>query len=112
MTDTCPRCLATTNPQTPADDAQRYVCRACGHTWTTSRIHHPEAPYATYDDPDAWEADDPPRHPYAPHPDDHSAPPDHDPWGDHQQDLIARILAAEAPTTVTITRADTEDNDR
>ncbi|MEU0343171.1 hypothetical protein ABZ092_30535 [Streptomyces bobili] len=104
MTDNCPRCLTSTDPQAPADDPQRYICRACGHSWTTSRNEAVWAPsaddYATYDDPDAWEADDP-----------HHQDPRWDDWHNQHQDpanfdrdLIARILARENHTTHTVER--------
>ncbi|WP_432104872.1 hypothetical protein [Streptomyces sp. bgisy091] len=103
MTDNCPGCLTSTEPQHPADEPHRYVCGACGHSWTTNRIPQPEAPYAAYDDPDAWEAEEPFGTPTA---DNWLMPPDPDPWGD-QHDQVARILAAEATQThITITRAD------
>lgn len=103
MTDNCPRCLTTTDPQNAADDPTRYVCRACGHTWTTNRNKAVWAPpadaYATYDDPDAWEANDPHPEPWwtDQHQDQHA--PNH-------HDLIAEILAREAHTTWTVERAD------
>ncbi|MFD3503726.1 hypothetical protein [Streptomyces sp. NPDC058678] len=107
--DNCPRCCASTDPQDPADEPQRYICRSCGHYWTTSRNHTVWAPpadaYATYDDPDAWEANDP-YDTYDPHWDD---------WNNQDQapdqpatdnDLIAAILARENHTTYTVERAD------
>lgn len=105
MTDNCPRCLTTTDPQTPADDPQRYVCRACGHSWTTTRHHTAWAPptdaYATYDDPDAWEAEDPTEAWWT---DQHQDQEQQQIPTDH--DLIAAILARENHTTHTIERAD------
>ncbi|MFJ4012231.1 hypothetical protein [Streptomyces sp. NPDC090026] len=111
MTDSCPRCLASTDPQHPADDPTRYVCRACGHTWTTNHLEAAWAPptdtYATHDDPDAWEANDPPTPNHhdprwtAPHTEPHH-PPD-DPWADT---AVARILATEPQHTVTLHRLD------
>ncbi|WP_405677284.1 hypothetical protein OG292_22425 [Streptomyces sp. NBC_01511] len=103
MTDNCPRCLTAATAQGAADGTSAYVCRSCGHTWTTSRTYGPHdvhEPYATYDDPDAWEADNPPT-PYDPRADDH-----HDQADDEQQ-LVARILAAEPHHTVTLHRLDT-----
>jgi hypothetical protein len=108
VTDNCPRCLTSTEPQTPADDPQRYICRACGHTWTTNRLQAVWAPtaddYATYDDPDAWEAEDPQPDPWWTdmHQDQHQAPT--------QRDLIAEILARENHTTYTVERADDPTN--
>lgn len=110
MTDNCPRCCTSTSPQNAADDPPRYVCRACGHTWTTSRNETVWAPpadaYATYDDPDAWEAEDPQPTPEPwwadHHQDDHHGPY----YDDPDSDLIARILARENTTTHTIERLD------
>lgn len=65
MNDSCPRCLARdVAPHTDAEDYDgnlhtSYRCPRCGNTWVTRRTAPPEPdPYATYDDPDAWEADD------------------------------------------------------
>jgi len=64
-TDTCPRCLRRdVPPQIDAEDydgnpSSSYRCPACGHRWFTHRTAEPEPDhYATYDDPDAFEADD------------------------------------------------------
>ncbi|WP_406469056.1 hypothetical protein OH738_18150 [Streptomyces hirsutus] len=108
MTDNCPRCFTSTEPQTPADGPQRYACRACGHSWTTNRNEAAWAPpaddYATYDDPDAWEAEDPYTEPYDPRWDDW---PQQDTTPDPTEaDLIARILARENQTTHTVERID------
>lgn len=65
VNDTCPRCLR--RDITPASDMEDYSgnlhtgyrCGRCGHVWLTRRIAEPEPDrYATYDDPDAWEAED------------------------------------------------------
>lgn len=115
MTDNCPRCLASTEPQTPADDPQRYICRACGHSWTTSRNQAVWAPsaddYAIYDDPDAWEANDAPD--AEPWWHDQGHDPRQDEWDNqhHYRDdteggVIARILARNNQTTYTVERAD------
>ena len=65
VTDSCPNCLRRDVP--PRVDAEDYAgnphtsyrCPACWHVWTTRRVAEPAEPYyATYDDPDAWEADD------------------------------------------------------
>ncbi|MEV0209426.1 zinc ribbon domain-containing protein [Streptomyces sp. NPDC050788] len=106
MTDNCPRCGATTEPQDPADEPQRYICRSCGHSWTTSRNESVWAPpadaYAIYDDPDAWEANDPQPEPWWAD-QDHQPP---QPPGD--RDLIAEILARENKITYTVERLDQE----
>lgn len=64
-TDTCPRCLhQAVTPTVDTEDYSgnphtAYKCPACHHVWTTRRLAAPETPtYATYDDPDAWEAHD------------------------------------------------------
>lgn len=64
-TDTCPRCLRRdVTPEIDAEDYDgnprtSYRCPACGHVWFTHRAAEPEPDYyATYDDPDAHEADD------------------------------------------------------
>lgn len=65
MNDTCPRCLR--REVLPIRDMEgydgrlhaSYRCDNCGHTWVTRRAAEPEGDrYATYDDPDAWEAED------------------------------------------------------
>ncbi|MGW0774550.1 hypothetical protein ACWD01_13065 [Streptomyces sp. NPDC002835] len=108
MTDTCPRCLTSTEPQPPADDPQRYVCGACGHSWATSRTYNLQEPYATYDDPDAWEAHDPPpsqhREPGNWWDDPHASDPA-EPDTDTQ--LVAAILARQPAYEITLTRLDT-----
>ncbi|MEU9656728.1 hypothetical protein [Streptomyces chartreusis] len=110
MTDNCPRCCTSTSPQDPADDPQRYICRACGHSWTTN--HHatayepPADTYAIYDDPDAWEAEDPTEPWWTDwnnQDQDHGGPYPDDP----DSDLIARILARENHTTYTVERLNT-----
>jgi hypothetical protein len=65
VNDTCPRCLhRDVGPYVNAEDydgnpSASYRCPACAHVWVTRRIAEPEQPYyATYDDPDAWEAED------------------------------------------------------
>ncbi|WP_367134526.1 MULTISPECIES: hypothetical protein [Streptomyces] len=65
MTDACPRCLRRhVPPYVDAEDYDgnlhaSYRCPACGHSWVTRRTAEPEpSRYATYDDPDAWEAED------------------------------------------------------
>ncbi|WP_073951548.1 zinc ribbon domain-containing protein [Streptomyces kebangsaanensis] len=110
MTDNCPRCLTSTEPQDPAGEPQRYVCRACGHGWTTSRNEAAWAPpadaYATYDDPDAWEAEDPHTEPWW-HgwTENNAATPD-----PTDAEIIAHILARESTTTYTVERADDPTN--
>jgi hypothetical protein len=106
VTDNCPRCFTSTAPQDAADDPHRYVCRSCGHTWTTSRNETVWAPpadaYATYDDPDAWEAEDPQPDPWwADWTENTAVTPDPD-----EAELIAHILARESTTTVTLERLD------
>lgn len=65
MLDNCPRCLQ--RDITPTVDAEdyngnprsAYRCPRCLHTWFVHRVGEPEPDrHATYDDPDAWEADD------------------------------------------------------
>jgi hypothetical protein len=65
VTDSCPACLRPdVAPQVDAEDYHgnphsAYRCPRCGWAWTTRRLAEPEPDhYATYDDPDAWEAED------------------------------------------------------
>lgn len=65
VNDTCPRCLTRdVRPGVDAEDYDgnphtSYRCPNCRHVWFTKRLAEPEPEtYATYDDPDAWEADD------------------------------------------------------
>ncbi|MFE8013639.1 hypothetical protein ACFU3O_12960 [Streptomyces antibioticus] len=62
-TDCCSRCFTPTMPQDDDEEPQRYICATCGRSWTTSRDRtvyaSPADTYAVYDDPDAWEAEDP-----------------------------------------------------
>lgn len=65
VNDTCPSCCKRdVPPHVDAEDYDgnphsAYRCPACRHTWlTVRRTDTASGDYATYDDPDAWEADD------------------------------------------------------
>lgn len=65
VNDTCPCCCKRdVPPRVDAEDYDgnphtSYRCPACGWTWFTIRRAEPQPDYyATYDDPDAWEAED------------------------------------------------------
>lgn len=65
VNDSCPNCLERdVPPRVDAEDYHgnphsSYRCPRCRHVWTTRRLAEPEPDhYATYDDPDAWEAED------------------------------------------------------